>query len=91
LRRNWRRSAPRLYLGWSADRNQTRFAYATFAALKYDCLLIWRPNVLDETRRGALSSRMLGQPIEAYLRQHAVMLEHMLRLLDEALALVEII
>ncbi len=68
----------------------TRFAYVTFAALKHGCLLIWLVNVLDAGRRGALT-RVLGQPLEAHLRQPAVVLEHLLHLLDEALALLEVI
>jgi len=76
--------------GWPAERNPTRFAYATFAALKYGCLLIWLRNVLDDTQRGSLE-RFLAQPLEAYLCQQAAVLEHLLRLLDEALGLLEAI
>ncbi len=76
--------------GWLADRNQTRFAYTTFASVKYGCLLIWLPNVLDGGRRGDLE-RKLGQPLEAYLAQQAMMLEHLLNLQDEALGLLEVI
>ena len=74
--------------GWPAGRNQVRFAYTTFAALKYGCLLIWLRNVLDETLRGDLE-RVLGRPIDGYLRQQAVLLEHLLRLHAEALSLLE--
>ena len=76
--------------GWSAERNPTRFAYTTFAALKYGCLLIWLRNVLDETQRGSLE-RFLAEPLEAYLRQQAMVLEHLLCLQDEALGLLEVI
>jgi len=76
--------------GWPAERNPTRFAYATFAALKYGCLLIWLPNVLDEALRPNLE-RFLAQPLEAFLRQQALVLEHLLRLQDEALELLEVL
>jgi len=76
--------------GWPAPRNQVRFAFTTFAALKYGCLLIWLPDVLDEARRDSFS-RTLAQSLDAYLRQHAAMLEHLLRLHAEALSLLEAI
>ena len=40
--------------GWPAERNPVRFAYATYAALKYGCLLIWLRNVLDDKQDGQL-------------------------------------
>ena len=76
--------------GWAAPRAQVRFAYNTAAAVKYGCLLIWLPNVLDDARRDSFS-RTLGQPLDAYLRQQAAMLEHLLRLHAEALSLLEAI
>jgi hypothetical protein len=76
--------------GWPADRNLTRFAYATFAALKYGCLLVWLRDVPNEQRHG-IWERVSGQRMDVMLGQQAVMLEHRLGLLDEARRLVEVI
>ena len=76
--------------GWPASRKTVRFAYATYAALKYGCLLIWLHDVPDQNRH-AFWERLSGQSMEQYLRHQATMLEHLLRLLDEALDLLEVI
>jgi hypothetical protein len=76
--------------GWPADRNLTRFAYATFAALKYGCLLVWLRDVPNEQRHG-FWERVSGQRMDVMLGQQAVMLEHLLGLLDEARGLLEVI
>ena len=76
--------------GFPAERNPTRFAYVTFAALKYGCLLLWLRNVLDQSQRGNLE-RVLGQSLERNLRQQASMLAHLLVLLDEAVNLLPVI
>ncbi len=68
-----------------------RFAYATYAALKYGCLLpIWLRDLADEGRH-AFWERVSGQPMERYVRQQAAILEHLLRLHDEAVSLLEVI
>jgi hypothetical protein len=74
--------------GWPARRNEVRFAYTTFAALKYGCLLLWLRNVLDENARGDFE-RVEGSALAANLRHQAVLLEHLLRLHAEALSLLE--
>ena len=76
--------------GFPAERSLVRFAYATYAALKYGCLLIWLRDVPNEQRH-AFWERVSGQPMDGFLRQHATILEHLLRLMDEAKALLAVI
>jgi len=63
-----------------------RFGYITCAALKYGCLLPWLRDIADETRL-AVWERLAGQPAPAWLEKQACVLQHQLRLLDEASAL----
>jgi hypothetical protein len=76
--------------GFPAERSQVRFAYTTYAALKYGCLLIWLHAVPNEQRH-EFWERISGQRMDRYLRQQAIMLEHLLRLLDEARTLLEVV
>ena len=72
--------------GCQAPREAVRFIYITCAALKYGCLLIWLRDIDDDERR-SFWDRLAGQPSAAWLEKSAVVLEHQLRLLDEAVAL----
>lgn len=73
--------------GCQTPREAVRYAYITCAALKYGCLLIWLRDMADEQRLGSWD-RLAGQPAPAWLEKQAVVLEHQLHLLEEALTLV---
>ncbi len=72
--------------GWVAPRNPVRFAYCTHAALKYGCLLIWLRDFGDANQQAGWE-RFSGQPLDTWLGQQALVLEHQLNLFDEALSL----
>jgi hypothetical protein len=69
--------------GCQVPRRHVRFAYITYAALKYGCLLIWLRDFGDEQQQ-AFWERFAGQPISAWLEKQALILDHQMNLLDEA-------
>jgi hypothetical protein len=76
--------------GWTAPRERVRFAYITYAVLKYGCLLIWLRDIGDPEGQ-AFWEQFAGQPLPRWLEKQAAMLEHQLRLLDEACGLLPLL
>jgi hypothetical protein len=69
--------------GWDGDQRVVRFAYATFAALKYGCLLLELRDVLDEANY-ARWEEASGRSMAEVIHNKAALIYFLLDLADEA-------
>jgi hypothetical protein len=76
--------------GCPASRDQVRFGFATYSALKYGGLLLWLRD-LDDPERRAFWERLNGQPMKEIVAQGVAALEYLVDLYDEAVGLLEVI
>jgi hypothetical protein len=72
--------------GWQGDQRMVRFAFATYASLKYSCLIPWLVDALDESRH-AFWEEHSGRPMVDLLHNQAALLYYLLDLADEARSL----
>jgi hypothetical protein len=56
-----------------------RFVYSLLVAFKYGALMLWLPDVLDETRHSRCE-QVSGHPIDEFVRQQAALIYHLLDL-----------
>ncbi|GLV53858.1 hypothetical protein KDH_07090 [Dictyobacter sp. S3.2.2.5] len=77
-------------MGWHGDRRIVRYAFATFAALKYGCFLHWLYQILDEEQHTDWERRT-GHSLAECLQNQATLIYYLLDLADEARNLLHLI